>query len=66
MGLAVSGDATTSVENPGQDEAEEAGNEEDESVVHHCASVGDVEVNYNLCLCLHDCWIPCHFYLLGY
>ncbi|XP_043807068.1 ankyrin repeat domain-containing protein 2B isoform X2 [Manihot esculenta] len=43
MGLAVSGDATTSVENPGQDEAEEAGNEEDESVVHHCASVGDVE-----------------------
>ncbi|KDP47058.1 hypothetical protein JCGZ_10785 [Jatropha curcas] len=42
MGLAVSGEAATSAENPGQDEAEEAGNE-DESIVHHCASVGDVE-----------------------
>ncbi|KAJ9153286.1 hypothetical protein P3X46_026742 [Hevea brasiliensis] len=42
MGLAVSGEATTSVENPGLDEEEEAGNE-DESIVHHCASVGDVE-----------------------
>lgn len=41
MGLAA-GEGATSVENPGQDEAEEAGNE-DESIVHHCASVGDVE-----------------------
>uniref|UniRef100_A0A6N2LLG0 STI1/HOP DP domain-containing protein n=1 Tax=Salix viminalis TaxID=40686 RepID=A0A6N2LLG0_SALVM len=42
MGLAVSEEATTSVENPGHEEAEEAGNE-DESVVHQCASAGDVE-----------------------
>jgi hypothetical protein len=34
------------VETSGHEEAEEAGNE-DESVVHHCASVGDVEVGYN-------------------
>nr|ABK96395.1 unknown [Populus trichocarpa x Populus deltoides] len=43
MGLAVSEEAGTSVETSGHEEAEEAGNE-DESVVHHCASVGDVEV----------------------
>ena len=49
MGLAVSEEATTSVENPGHEEAEEAGNEDD-SVVHQCASAGDVEVGYNLCL----------------
>ncbi|XP_041012600.1 ankyrin repeat domain-containing protein 2B-like [Juglans microcarpa x Juglans regia] len=42
MGLAVSGDATTSAENSVPDEAEDPGNE-DESIVHHTASVGDVE-----------------------
>jgi hypothetical protein len=46
MGLPVSEEAGTSVETSGHEEAEEAGNE-DESVVHHCASVGDVEVGYN-------------------
>ena len=43
MGLAVTGDAATPTENPGPDETEELGNE-DESIVHHTASVGDVEV----------------------
>lgn len=43
MGLPVSGDVATSAENSGPDEAEE-GNE-DESIVHHTASVGDVEVH---------------------
>lgn len=43
MGLAASGDAATSVENSGQEETEDVGNE-DESIVHHTASVGDVEV----------------------
>ncbi|KAJ9183291.1 hypothetical protein P3X46_007168 [Hevea brasiliensis] len=42
MGLSVSGEAATSVENSGQDEAEDGGNE-DESIVHNCASVGDFE-----------------------
>lgn len=42
MGLAVSGDAVPSVENSGQDETEDVGNE-DESIVHQTASVGDVE-----------------------
>ncbi|GKU96164.1 hypothetical protein SLEP1_g9431 [Rubroshorea leprosula] len=42
MGLAVSGDATTSAGDSGADEADEVGNE-DESIVHQCASVGDVE-----------------------
>ncbi|EEF47974.1 ankyrin repeat domain-containing protein 2B [Ricinus communis] len=42
MGLAVSEEAASSAENPGQEEAEEAGNE-DESIVHNCASVGDIE-----------------------
>lgn len=42
MGLAVGGDATTSADNAGADEAEEVGNE-DESIVHHTASVGDAE-----------------------
>ncbi|KAH7518214.1 hypothetical protein FEM48_Zijuj09G0147800 [Ziziphus jujuba var. spinosa] len=42
MGLAASGDAATSVENSGQEETEDVGNE-DESIVHHTASVGDVE-----------------------
>ena len=43
MGLAVSGDAATSAEHSGPDEAEDLSNE-DESIVHHTASVGDVEV----------------------
>ncbi|KAK8698726.1 hypothetical protein V6N13_114835 [Hibiscus sabdariffa] len=42
MGLAVSGDAATSAGNSAADEEDEAGNE-DESIVHHCASVGDFE-----------------------
>ncbi|XVE49654.1 hypothetical protein DITRI_Ditri01bG0098900 [Diplodiscus trichospermus] len=42
MGLAVSGDAATSAGNSAADEVDEAGNE-DESIVHQCASVGDVE-----------------------
>ncbi|XAR59902.1 hypothetical protein NMG60_11015912 [Bertholletia excelsa] len=42
MGLAVAGEAATSADNFGADETEEPGNE-DESVVHHTASVGDVE-----------------------
>lgn len=46
MGLAVGGDATTSADNAG---ADEAGNE-DESIVHHTASVGDAEVWLNLLL----------------
>ena len=43
MGLAVSGDAAASADNSGLDEAEELANE-DESIVHDTASVGDVEV----------------------
>ncbi|KAG6651456.1 ankyrin repeat domain-containing protein 2B [Carya illinoinensis] len=42
MGLAAAGDATTSAENSVPDEPEDPGNE-DESIVHHTASVGDVE-----------------------
>ncbi|KAJ7955466.1 Ankyrin repeat domain-containing protein 2 [Quillaja saponaria] len=42
MGLAVSGDAATSAENSGADETDDLGNV-DESIVHHTASVGDVE-----------------------
>nr|KJB31933.1 hypothetical protein B456_005G214800 [Gossypium raimondii] len=42
MGLAVSGDAATSADNSAADEGDEVGNE-DESIVHNCASVGDVE-----------------------
>lgn len=45
MGLAVPSDAATSADNAGQEEADDAGNE-DESIVHHTASVGDVEVFY--------------------
>lgn len=48
MGLAVTEDATTAG-NPvaGADEAEEDANE-DESIVHQTASVGDVEVLLHL------------------
>ncbi|XP_052191969.1 ankyrin repeat domain-containing protein 2B isoform X1 [Diospyros lotus] len=42
MGLAVAGESATSAENSGPDETEEPGNE-DESIVHRTASVGDVE-----------------------
>ncbi|XP_057963222.1 ankyrin repeat domain-containing protein 2A-like [Malania oleifera] len=42
MGLASSGEVATSAENSGADEVDEIGNE-DESVVHNTASVGDVE-----------------------
>jgi hypothetical protein len=58
MGLPVSEEAGTSVETSGHEEAEEAGNE-DESVVHHCASVGDVEVGYNSLLIA--CCLVCRF-----
>lgn len=47
MGLPVAGDPATSADNVAQDETEEAGNE-DESIVHHTASVGDVEVCHYL------------------
>lgn len=43
MGIGVSGEAATSAEISGPEEAEEAGYE-DESIVHHTASTGDVEV----------------------
>ncbi|CAL1401841.1 unnamed protein product [Linum trigynum] len=42
MGLAVPSEAATSAQNSGLEEADEGGND-DESIVHHCASVGDVE-----------------------
>ncbi|CAK7329041.1 unnamed protein product [Dovyalis caffra] len=42
MGLAVSEEAATSVATSGHAEVEGSGNE-DESIVHNCASVGDVE-----------------------
>lgn len=43
MGLPTPGDAAASSENSGPDETEDVGNE-DESIVHQTASVGDVEV----------------------
>ncbi|KAI4305047.1 hypothetical protein L6164_028437 [Bauhinia variegata] len=42
MGLPPSGDASASTENSGPDETEDPENE-DESLVHHTASIGDVE-----------------------
>ncbi|XP_044509479.1 ankyrin repeat domain-containing protein 2A-like isoform X2 [Mangifera indica] len=42
MGHAIAGDPATSSDNAEQDVSEEVGNE-DESIVHHTASVGDVE-----------------------
>lgn len=45
MGLGSSeGEAATSAELSGPEEAEEEAGYEDESTVHHTASVGDVEV----------------------
>lgn len=46
MGLANSGDVGATAEHSGGDETEDLGNE-DESIVHHTASVGDVEVRYS-------------------
>ncbi|XP_058075152.1 ankyrin repeat domain-containing protein 2B-like isoform X2 [Magnolia sinica] len=43
MGLRASGDTATSAELSGPDEVEEETEYEDESAVHHTASVGDVE-----------------------
>lgn len=42
MGFAVAGEGATSAEVSGPDETEKA--DDDESSVHQCASVGDVEV----------------------
>ncbi|KAF1894032.1 hypothetical protein Lal_00003948 [Lupinus albus] len=42
MGIANSGDAAASVENSVPDETDDVGNE-DESIVHHTASTGDIE-----------------------
>lgn len=43
MGFAVAGEATSSADNAEPDETEEAN--EDESIVHQTASIGDVEVH---------------------
>lgn len=43
MGFSVSGDGATSAVNAVPDDEEDAVNEE-ESIVHHTASTGDVEV----------------------
>lgn len=51
MGLAVTGEAATSAEPSVPDESEEGGNDEDESVVHQTASIGDVEVKIIIFLC---------------
>lgn len=46
MGLSAGepGEAATTTELSGPEETEEDAGEEDESIVHHTASVGDVEV----------------------
>lgn len=43
MGLPIPAEAATSADNAGLDDSEEPEND-DESVVHHTASTGDVEV----------------------
>ncbi|XP_038973334.1 ankyrin repeat domain-containing protein 2A-like isoform X2 [Phoenix dactylifera] len=43
MGIGSSGETATSTELSGPEEAEEEGGYEDESAVHHMASIGDVE-----------------------
>nr|DAD34002.1 TPA_asm: hypothetical protein HUJ06_004642 [Nelumbo nucifera] len=48
MGLAVPGEAATSADLSGPDEGEEETGNEDESSVHHTASIGDVEGLKNL------------------
>lgn len=45
MGIAPSGDGATSTEQLGPEETED---DEEESVVHHTASIGDVEVRYDI------------------
>lgn len=44
MGMPTSGEAASSAELSGPDSVEEEPGDEDESVVHQAASVGDVEV----------------------
>jgi len=56
MGLANSGEAGATAENSGVDETEDLGNE-DESIVHHTASVGDVEVRYSNIIYMHMLFI---------
>ncbi|RRT75222.1 hypothetical protein B296_00022260 [Ensete ventricosum] len=43
MGVGLAGDGVTSTELSGPEEAEDEGGYEDESIVHHTASIGDVE-----------------------
>ena len=51
MGIPTSGEAASSTELSRPEEAEEETGYEDESVVHHTASIGDVEV-----WILQICW----------
>lgn len=44
MGVGPSGEAANSSELSGPEETEEEAGDEDESVVHHTASIGDAEV----------------------
>ncbi|KAJ7969013.1 Ankyrin repeat domain-containing protein [Quillaja saponaria] len=46
--LSVSGDATTSADTSGADETDDLGND-DESIVHHTSSVGDVRNKMRFC-----------------
>lgn len=59
MGLPLPAEAASSTDNAGVDDSEEVDNE-DESVVHHTASTGDVEVHYNCFFCFfcfaHAAW----------
>ncbi|KAJ8466352.1 hypothetical protein OPV22_028904 [Ensete ventricosum] len=43
MGVGLAGDGVSSTELSGPEEAEDEGGYEDESIVHHTASIGDVE-----------------------
>ena len=44
MGVTIPGDSSASTELSGPEETEEEGGYDDESIVHHTASVGDVKV----------------------
>ena len=44
MGVNLPGDSSASTELSGPEETEEEGGYDDESIVHHTASVGDAEV----------------------